>query len=144
MNRGNLLVIPVENSLLYIEPLYLEAEQSRLPQLTRVIAAYEDHVVVNSTLDESLRELFSPQQGAVLDQPNLAEDLMTTEENQVATPSARSVPQSQQRPLTRRALQQWQQAQDALQRGDWAEYGKLQTQLRQTLEQLDVQQSQQQ
>ncbi|MFS8893551.1 UPF0182 family protein [Synechococcus sp. O70.1] len=57
---GTLLVIPIETSLLYVQPLYLEAEQSRLPQLTRVIAAYEDRVVMEPTLAQALEALFSP------------------------------------------------------------------------------------
>ncbi|MEN9238239.1 MAG: UPF0182 family protein [Thermostichus sp. DG_1_6_bins_120] len=60
VNLGTLLVIPIENSLLYVQPLYIEAEQGRLPQLTRVIAAYEDRVVMGSTLNQALQELFSP------------------------------------------------------------------------------------
>jgi uncharacterized membrane protein (UPF0182 family) len=60
VNLGTLLVIPIETSLLYVQPLYLEAEQSRLPQLTRVIAAYEDRVVMEPTLAQALEALFSP------------------------------------------------------------------------------------
>ncbi|PIK93224.1 hypothetical protein SYN65AY6LI_09545 [Synechococcus sp. 65AY6Li] len=60
VNLGTLLVIPIETSLLYIQPLYLEAEQGRLPQLTRVIAAYEDRVVMEPTLSQALEALFSP------------------------------------------------------------------------------------
>jgi uncharacterized membrane protein (UPF0182 family) len=46
VNRGSLLVIPVEQSLLYVQPLYLEAENSKLPELTRVIVVYRDQVVM--------------------------------------------------------------------------------------------------
>jgi uncharacterized membrane protein (UPF0182 family) len=60
VNLGTLLVIPIETSLLYVQPLYLEAEQGRLPQLTRVIAAYEDRVVMEPTLARALEALFSP------------------------------------------------------------------------------------
>jgi uncharacterized membrane protein (UPF0182 family) len=60
VNLGTLLVIPIETSLLYVQPLYLEAEQGRLPQLTRVIAAYEDRVVMEPTLAQALEALFSP------------------------------------------------------------------------------------
>ena len=56
--RGNLLVIPIENSLLYVSPLYLRAEQGQLPELKRVIAAYGDHVVMKETLAEALSALF--------------------------------------------------------------------------------------
>ena len=56
--RGNLLVIPIENSILYVSPLYLRAEQGQLPELQRVIAAYGDHVVMKETLAEALSALF--------------------------------------------------------------------------------------
>src|SRR5437763_10972 len=53
--RGaNLLVIPIENSLLYVTPLYLRAEHGHLPELKRVIAAYGEHVVMKETLAEAL------------------------------------------------------------------------------------------
>src|SRR5262247_3734016 len=57
--RGNLLVIPIENSILYVSPLYLRAEQGHLPELKRVIAAYGEHVVMRETLDEALAALFA-------------------------------------------------------------------------------------
>jgi uncharacterized membrane protein (UPF0182 family) len=44
--RGNLLVVPIGNSLIYFEPLYLQAQQSPIPELTRVIVAYGDKVVM--------------------------------------------------------------------------------------------------
>jgi len=56
--KGNLLVIPINKSLLYVEPIYLEAEQNSLPTLTRVIVSYENQVVMKPTLDEALREVF--------------------------------------------------------------------------------------
>src|SRR5881227_1294642 len=57
--RGaNLLVIPIENSLLYVTPLYLRAEHGHLPELKRVIAAYGEHVVMKETLAEALSALF--------------------------------------------------------------------------------------
>ena len=58
--RGNLLVIPIENSILYVSPLYLRAEQGQLPELKRVIAAYGDRVVMKETLAETLAALFEP------------------------------------------------------------------------------------
>src|SRR5204862_5592136 len=56
--RGNLLVIPIENSILYVSPLYLRAQQGHLPELKRVIAAYGEHVVMKETLAEALSALF--------------------------------------------------------------------------------------
>jgi uncharacterized membrane protein (UPF0182 family) len=56
--QGNLLVIPIEQSLLYVEPLYLEAEANSLPTLVRVIVASENRVVMRPTLEEALRDIF--------------------------------------------------------------------------------------
>lgn len=58
VTRGNLLVIPVENSILYVEPLYIQAETGQLPQLKRVIVSDGERVVMEETLGESLDALF--------------------------------------------------------------------------------------
>jgi uncharacterized membrane protein (UPF0182 family) len=58
--QGNLLVIPIERSLLYVEPLYLEAEQNSLPTLVRVIVAYENQIVMAETLNQALEAIFVP------------------------------------------------------------------------------------
>jgi uncharacterized membrane protein (UPF0182 family) len=71
--QGNLLVIPIERrtrssfgdatlSLLYVEPLYLEAEQTSLPTLVRVIVVYENRVVMAQTLEQALQAIFEPAQ----------------------------------------------------------------------------------
>lgn len=57
--QGNLLVIPIENSLLYVEPLYLEAEQNQLPILARVIVAYQNRIAMTETLEEGLQAIFT-------------------------------------------------------------------------------------
>ncbi|NDJ18306.1 UPF0182 family protein [Myxacorys almedinensis] len=60
--QGNLLIVPIERSLLYVEPIYLEAEQNSLPTLVRVIVAYENQIVMAESLDAALRAVFSAQQ----------------------------------------------------------------------------------
>lgn len=60
VRQGNLLVIPIESSLLYIEPIYLEAEQNSLPTLVRVVAAYENTIVMANTLEQALQAVFQP------------------------------------------------------------------------------------
>jgi uncharacterized membrane protein (UPF0182 family) len=62
--RGDLLVIPIEESLLYVQPLYLQAEGGRIPELKRVVVAYENQVVMGETLDAALTELFGGAPGA--------------------------------------------------------------------------------
>jgi uncharacterized membrane protein (UPF0182 family) len=56
--RGDLLVIPIEESLLYVQPLYLQAEGGRIPELKRVVVAYQNQVVMRETLEGALSELF--------------------------------------------------------------------------------------
>ena len=51
-------MIPIEQSLLYVEPLYLEAEENSLPTLVRVIVASENRIVMRPTLEEALRDVF--------------------------------------------------------------------------------------
>ena len=57
--QGTLMVIPIEESLLYVRPLYLRAQQGRIPELTRVIVAYQNTIVMERTLDAALTRLFS-------------------------------------------------------------------------------------
>jgi hypothetical protein len=61
--RGKLIVIPIENSFLYVVPLYLKAEGTNFPQLKRVIVATGDKVVMEPTLDEALASLFGTAPG---------------------------------------------------------------------------------
>ena len=56
--QGNLLIVPIDRSLLYVEPLYLEATQNQLPTLVRVIVAYENRIVMAETLPQALTALF--------------------------------------------------------------------------------------
>jgi uncharacterized protein len=60
--QGNLLIIPIEQSLLYVEPIYLEAAQNSLPTLVRVVVAYENRIVMAQTLQQALKAIFQPQE----------------------------------------------------------------------------------
>jgi uncharacterized membrane protein (UPF0182 family) len=116
--RGTLLVVPVLNSVLYVEPLYLAAEAGGgLPQLKRVIVAYSDHVVMADTLDAALSNIFSgtvttsaapPPAGAAAPAPGKA-------------PGA-TAPDTQA--LIREANQHYQRALQLQRQGDWAGYGE--------------------
>ncbi len=60
--QGNLLIIPIEQSLLYVEPLYIEAEENSLPTLARVIVVYENQIVMAENLDKAIAAIFKPTQ----------------------------------------------------------------------------------
>jgi uncharacterized membrane protein (UPF0182 family) len=101
--RGNLLVIPIENSILYVSPLYLRAEQGHLPELKRVIAAYGEHVVMKETLADALSALFV--------------------ENKTTAATETPGEASAARPA-RDALDHYDRAMERLKSGDWAGFGK--------------------
>jgi hypothetical protein len=128
--RGNLLIIPIEGSFLYVEPLYLLAEQGQIPQLKRVIVATATGVAMDENLGLALRKLFS---GVVL--PGSQPAQPTTPSTGTPQPAATPV-SSDVATLIRSASQQYQQAQDALKAGDWAKYGEAQKALEATLNRL--------
>ncbi|OAF03691.1 hypothetical protein AYJ54_03710 [Bradyrhizobium centrolobii] len=105
--RGNLLVIPIENSILYVSPLYLRAEQGHLPELKRVIAAYGEHVVMKETLAETLSALFVENGAAPAKRGAAAE-----------TPSEGSQRRAQE------ALDHYNRAMERLRSGDWTGFGR--------------------
>jgi uncharacterized membrane protein (UPF0182 family) len=62
--QGNLLVIPIEESMIYIRPLYLRSAGGRIPELKRVIVAYQNQIVMEETLDNALNRIFTRGGGA--------------------------------------------------------------------------------
>src|ERR671935_1234418 len=56
--RGELLVIPIEESLIYVQPLYLRAQGGRIPELKRVVVAHEGRVAMEESLEAGLARLF--------------------------------------------------------------------------------------
>jgi uncharacterized membrane protein (UPF0182 family) len=117
--RGNLLVIPIENSILYVSPLYLRAAEGQLPELKRVIAAYGDRVVMKETLAEALSALF---------------ESGTAPSASTRTPQA--APSAEQ---AREALDHFHQAIERLKSGDWTGFGAQLDAMRGILENLSRQ-----
>ncbi|HUI25198.1 MAG TPA: UPF0182 family protein [Candidatus Kryptonia bacterium] len=116
--RGNLLVIPIDDTLLYVEPLYLRAEKRELPELKRVIASAGDRVVMSQSVEPLLAALF----GNAAAPPAVSV---------ASAPAAgRPAPGGE----TPAALQHYRQALDALRRGDWRQFGIEMDALRDALE----------
>ena len=121
--RGNLLVLPIDNSLLYVEPLYLRAENGQIPELKRVILVSGDQVVMRETLAEGLEVLFKEDTSTSTpaETPATADETETPAE---ATPPADTELLSQDvNQLAITASNHYEAAQEALQKGDWATYG---------------------
>jgi uncharacterized membrane protein (UPF0182 family) len=128
--RGNLLVIPIGESLLYAEPLYLRAERSDLPELKRVILSYGPQVVMTETLEAGLRAVLGGRAPAV----ELGPAPGGAPGVEIRTPTGTVRLPAEQ---AARALQLYEQAQEHLKAGRWAEYGRSMEQLGELLRQLD-------
>ncbi|MDJ0703640.1 MAG: UPF0182 family protein [Leptolyngbyaceae cyanobacterium MO_188.B28] len=129
--RGDLLVIPIEQSLLYVEPIYLRAERGELPQLKRVIVAYGDQTVMTETLEKSLNAIFG--EGQALDTQSPAQlTRESAEQPETSLPNTLS-------PLVKSALETYQEGQTALRQGDWERYGQTQQELGRLLQRLNEQ-----
>lgn len=124
--RGNLLAIPVEDSLLYVEPIFLQAEQSDLPELTRVIVAHGEQVVMQPTLEMALAEIFGAEAVA-----RAFPDVSADEVQPEAPGGAAGLSD-----LARRAEAAYRQAQERIRTGDWAGYGEAIEELGQLLRRL--------
>ena len=118
-SRGSLFVVPINDSLLYIEPIYLEASNSAIPEVKRVIVAYEDKIAYEPTLEAALESLFGGE-NVKNDKP----DTKTGSEKQSV------------KDYIKKASGAYQEAQEALKSGDWKTYGEKMTELEKALKGL--------
>jgi uncharacterized membrane protein (UPF0182 family) len=125
--RGDLLVIPIEESLLYIEPVYLVAtDKSSLPELKRVIVVYGEKVEMKKTLIGALEKIFDIQDTGISSFSLGTEmDHSDTDEESVTD-------------LARRVTQYFQAAQGSIQKGDWIDYGRYQELLEEAIQDLSM------
>lgn len=146
--RGNLIVIPLNDSFLYVEPIYLQSSNGGIPELKRVIVSSGERIVMRETLDAALEALLSNEAAAAVIE---AEDIATAAEEEIdtaeATPTPAPLPTNAPptilvdatiEELIQLANDQFVAAQTAQQNGDWAEYGLQIEALEQTLRQLEA------
>ncbi len=125
VTRGNLLVIPVKNEQLYIQPVYLQATEGKLPELKRVIVSYSNRIAMEPTLDLALTRVFS---------------VSTREAARIKSGGVQEIqPIAAVRSLNqvaREAMQRYTRAQEYLKDGKWAKYGEEIEALKKELEEL--------
>jgi hypothetical protein len=110
--QGTLLVIPIENSLIYVQPLYLRAETGKIPELKRVIVAYENRIAMEETLDAALSKIFG-------------EVKITDEAVAIGNARLPAVPAGKEdRKLSAVAKEHFDRAIKAQREGNWALYGE--------------------
>ena len=124
--RGSLQIIPIDKSLLYIQPLFLAAEdKGGLPELRRVVAAYENNVVMEENLEQCLASLFGGRKAPSGPEPA------------PGTPTPASLPaKSSIQDLAKEAAQTFERAKNLQRQGDWAGYGEQLKRLEQVLKQM--------
>jgi uncharacterized membrane protein (UPF0182 family) len=128
-SRGNLFVIPIEDSLLYVEPVYLEATNSSIPEVKRVIVVFGDDIAYEATLAEALNTMFGEGSAHAYTDTEQGE---AGKEGKAGTGSA----EMSQTELIEAAQSAYDEAQDALKDGNWSEYGKHMDELEKYLNKL--------
>ncbi|UBM62130.1 UPF0182 family protein [Candidatus Sulfidibacterium hydrothermale] len=123
--KGNQLVIPVKNSFLYVEPVYLQSEQGQIPELKRVIVAYKEQIEMRRTLDQALKAVFQVQAA----QDSTAQQMTPAAMISTGNYSGLSV-QAQQ------ALQHYNKALEYLKEDNWSGYGKELQKMKDILSQM--------
>ena len=122
--RGNLLVIPIEDSILYVEAIYLQAERGRLPELKRVIVATSgDLIAMEPTLAQSLNAIYA---GLPAEEPAVTAPSPTPE---IPLPTELAE-------LAELAREHYAKAQEYLKAGDWAGWGEELKKMEEALSQL--------
>jgi uncharacterized membrane protein (UPF0182 family) len=112
---GTLLVIPIEEALIYVRPLYLRAEAGRIPELKRVIVAYENRIAMEETLEQSIARIFDT--AATPSEPPAAPSEASPAMTKTETPPPAA-------DLARQAREAYSRAVQAQRQGDWARYGE--------------------
>jgi len=118
--RGNLIVVPIEDSFLYVEPVFLIAEGAQIPQLKRVIVTYGERVAMRPTLNEALQAIFGGGFGGRKKQPAIAAAGSDTTGAQAGQPTVVRRPA----PELGEARRLLQEAREALQQGNFAQFGE--------------------
>jgi len=118
---GTLMVIPVEESLLYVQPLYLRASNGKIPELSRVAVAYQEQIVMERTLDEALARLFD---GTRQRTSSTTSTTSTATPVEPAAPGTRAGAPATTSQLAAEARTHYERAIEAQRAGDWAKYGE--------------------
>jgi uncharacterized membrane protein (UPF0182 family) len=113
--RGELLVIPIEEALIYVQPVYLRAEGGRIPELKRVVVAYQNRVVMRETLEAGLATLFGGDVPVQSDSLSVPDTTRAPSAAPVVTTNASLIAEAQQH---------YDRAIAAQRSGDWSEYGR--------------------
>ena len=126
--RGNMFIIPINTSILYVEPVYLEATNSSIPEVKRIIVAYNDKIAYEETLADCLISLFGTKAQNGVSGSETTNPSQSGREDSAANMSARQLAELVQEYFTK--------AQNAQKNGDWAKYGEYLDKMEEYLNEL--------
>jgi UPF0182 protein GCWU000322_00732 len=126
--RGNMFIIPINTSILYVEPVYLEATNSSIPEVKRIIVAYNDKIAYEETLADCLISLFGTKAQNGVSGSETTTPSQSGGEDSAANMSARQLAELVQEYFTK--------AQNAQKNGDWAKYGEYLDKMEEYLNEL--------
>jgi hypothetical protein len=136
---GPLMVIPIKESLIYVQPLYLRAETGKIPELRRVIVVAENRIVMEPTLDASLAQIFGSVPYSPVLAPAASAKRTAEQPPQGGEAAASTQAPADARTLAAQAKQHYNRALQAQREGDWARYGEEIKRLGAVLEQMPKQ-----
>ncbi len=135
--QGTLMVIPIEESLIYIRPLYLRSAGGKIPELKRVIVAYKNQIVMAETLDAAITQIFRPGAAAAAEgRPAAGPSPGPSAPASPAPTAPTTAPNQDLAALAAQAREHYQRAVQAQREGDWARYGEEIRKLGEVLEQM--------
>ena len=122
------MVIPIKDSLIYVEPLFLAANNGKIPQLKKIFVVYGDKVAMEDDLDTALKKIFVDSKNDVKLTDNINDVINKSSDNDVSTDA---------KVLIKEASKHFKKAKEAQKNDDWASYGKEINALGKTLELLE-------
>lgn len=139
--RGNLIAIPIEDTIMYVEPIYIESSnETSLPEVKQIVIAYEDHIVMESTFDKALNEihkLIDPDTETPSSDSDEGVDNETDVEEGVEeeTPE-QTIPLEEAGEMLQQISTLFDDYQEALTNGDWEEAGRIMAEIEENLEMM--------
>lgn len=127
--RGNMIVVPIEDSILYVEPIYIaSSNQSTLPELKQVVVAYDEKIVMKSSLEESLYALFGEKAPEKDELPLVSQGESMQEVSQES---------ADYDSIAKKVVEEFKRAKQANADGDWKAFGDSMTELENSINKLE-------
>ena len=127
--RGNLIAVPIADSVLYVEPIYVTAGKNTFPELKMVVVAYDSKIVIQPTMQQAIEKLFTHGETQVEPQPVPP----------IADPVVPAVPEGADYEDIQRITDAFRRVQEASQNNDWEEFGKAMKDLETIINELNEQ-----